>query len=56
MILNAVERLKADLWHAGVIEAGDLTKIEKATHGFAKRAKQTSRRKLVGLTHLHAQD
>ena len=48
VIFKAVECLKADLWHAGVIEAGDLTKIEKATHGLAKQAKQTSRRKLVG--------
>jgi hypothetical protein len=31
VILKAVELLRADLWYAGVIEAGDLTKIDKAT-------------------------
>ena len=49
VILKAVAFLKTDLWHAGVIEAGDLTKIEKATHGL-KQARRPARRKLVGLT------
>jgi hypothetical protein len=56
LILKAVEFLKIDLWHAGVIEAGDLTKIETATRSLAKKANRTTRRKLVGLTRLHFQE
>ena len=37
LILKAVECLKTDLWHAGVLEAGDLTKIETATLSLAKK-------------------
>jgi hypothetical protein len=36
-ILRAIELLKTDLWHAGVIEAGDLTDIDKAANGSVKQ-------------------
>jgi len=44
VILRAVERLKRDLWHVGIIEDSDLTKIDKAARRSAKQEKQTRRR------------
>ena len=43
VILQAVERLKSDLWHVGIIEDGDLTKIDKAARRSTKQEKQTRR-------------
>ena len=44
VILQPVERLKSDLRHVGIIEDGDLTKIDRAARRSAKQEKQTMRR------------